>query len=207
MMRFVLTVLLLLVTMLGFAQDPEREKIQQLQLQKEMEKARLIRQQMDSGIYLMEREQYAVADEKLKYALANMKSIPSDLTFFFGKNSYFIGKFKQSVDWLSKYLQLKGTSGQYSSEAAEWLKKAEAALVLEHQAESVKAGQVLSRDYVIDCGPNAKVVCPVCNGSTVTIKRDAFGQDKYKTCPYCNKLGYLTCDEYNQLLKGQLKAH
>ena len=191
----------------AYAQDPEREKIQQLQLQREMEKARLVRQQMDSGIYLMEQEQYVAADEKLKYALANMKSIPSDLTFFFGKNSFQIGKYKQSVDWLSKYIQLKGTTGQYSTEATEWLKKAEAALVQEHQAGSVKASQVLSQDYVIDCGPNAKVVCPVCNGSTVTIKRDVFGQEKYRTCPYCNKVGFLTCDEYNQLLKGQLKAH
>jgi hypothetical protein len=206
-MRHFLILFMLLPVLAAFSQDPEREKIQQLQIQKEMEKSRHIRQQMDSGIYLMEQEQYVAADEKLKYALANMKSIPSDLTFFFGKNSYHIGKYKQSVDWLSKYIQLKGTSGQYSTEAAEWLKKAEAALLQEHQAESVKASQVLSRDYIIDCGPNAKIVCPVCNGSTVNITRDAFGVEKYKTCPYCSKRGYLTCDEYNQLLKGQLKAH
>jgi hypothetical protein len=206
-MRSLLIILLLLAVARAFGQDAEREKIQQLQVQKEMEKTRLIRQQMDSGIYLLEQEQYAAADEKLKYALANMKSIPSDLTFFFGKNSYHIGKYKQSVDWLSKYIQLKGTNGQHSSEATEYLKKAEAALLLEHQNESTKASQVLSRDYTIDCGPNAKIVCPVCNGSTVTIKRDAFGVEKYRTCPYCNKVGYLTCDEYNQLLRGQLKAH
>src|SRR5436190_2090280 len=133
-MKALLIVFLFLTVTAAYAQDAEREKIQQLQLQKEMEKARLVRQQMDSGIYLMEQEQYVAADEKLKYALANMKSIPSDLTFFFGKNSFQVGKYKQSVDWLSKYIQLKGTTGQYSSEATEWLKKAEAALVQEHQA-------------------------------------------------------------------------
>jgi hypothetical protein len=186
------------------AQDAEREKIRQIEQQKEFDKSRKIRMQMDSGIYLMEHEQYLLADEKLKFALSNMKAVPSDLVFYFGKNSYYIGKYKQSVDWLTKYIQLKGTSGQFSAEASEWLKKAEQDLILEHQAESVKASEVFSRDYTIDCGPTGKVTCPVCNGSTVIIKRDYFGET-YKTCPYCSSRGYLSCEDYNLLLKGQLK--
>ena len=189
-----------------YAQDAERDKIRLLEQQKEFEKARLVRQEMDSGIYWLEHEQYARAEDKLRYALSNMRSIPSDLTFYFGKNSYFIGKFKQSVDWLTKYIQLKGTSGKFSTEAADWLKKAEYDLLKERQAETVKASEILSKDYNIDCGPSGKVVCPVCNGSTVTIKKDYFGEEKYKTCPYCNKLGYLSCEDYNLLLRGQLKT-
>jgi hypothetical protein len=185
-------------------QEAEREKIRQMEQQKEIDKSRKIRMQMDSGIYYMEREQYALADEKLKYALANMKAIPSDLVFFFGKNSFYIGKFKQSVDWLTKYIQLKGTSGQYSSEASEWLKQAEQELVKERQAESIKATEVFSRDYVIDCGPSGKVTCPVCSGSTVIVRKDYMGET-YKTCGYCNHLGYLSCEDYNLLLRGQLK--
>lgn len=188
----------------AFAQEAEREKIRELEQQREIDKARKIRMQMDSGIYYMEKEQYALADEKLKFALANMKAIPSDLVFYFGKNSFYIGKFKQSVDWLTKYIQLKGTSGQFSVEASEWLKQAELELVKERQAESMKATEVFSKDYIIDCGPAGKVTCPVCNGSTVIIKKDYLGET-YKTCGYCKQLGYLTCDDYNLLLKGQLK--
>ncbi len=196
---------LVVFTTNAFAQqEVEREKIRQLEEQKEINKARKIRMQMDSGIYYMENEQYALADEKLKFALANMKAIPSDLVFYFGKNSFYIGKYKQSVDWLNKYIQLKGTSGQFSSEATDWLKQAEGELVKERQAESAKATEVFSKDYIIDCGPAGKVTCPVCNGSTVIVKKDYLGET-YKTCGYCNQKGYLNCEDYNLLLRGQLK--
>lgn len=205
-MRPLLLITFIFLYTVSSAQDTEREKIRKLEQQKELERARLVRAQLDSGVYFLNHEQYELADEKLKYALSNMRGIPSDLTFYFGKNSYHIGKYKQSVDWLTKYIQLKGTSGQFSIEAAEWLKKAEGSLLLERQAESVKAAEILSKDFTIDCGPTGKVTCPVCNGSTVTIRKDYFGEEKYKTCPYCNKHGYLTCEDYNLLLRGQLKT-
>src|SRR5882757_9122976 len=106
-MRRTLFIVGMLLSLVGFGQDSEREKIQQREQQKEFEKTRLVRVQMDSGIYYLENGDYDLADEKLRYALSNMKSIPSDLTFFFGKNSYYFGKYKQSVDWLTKYIQLK----------------------------------------------------------------------------------------------------
>ena len=200
------TALLLFLLSIGaFAQDFERDKLRELERQKEFEKERKVHMQLDSGIYYLDREQYELADVKFRSALSNMKSIPSDLTFFFGKNSYYLKKYKQSVDWLTKYIQLKGTTGQYSPEATGWLKKAEEALLLERHAEYIKVTQVLSQDYTIDCGPSGKVVCPVCNGSTVTIKKDYLGE-VYKTCQYCNKLGYLTCEDYNKLIRGQLKT-
>ncbi|NOT76542.1 MAG: hypothetical protein HOP08_16560 [Cyclobacteriaceae bacterium] len=203
-MKYFLLVGLLFAFTSSFAQYTEKEKLAQMEQQREFEKARQIRAQMDSGIYYMDNEKYAIADEKLKYALSNMKSIPSDLTFYFGKNSYFIGKYKQSIDWLTKYIQLKGTTGQHSAEASDWLKKSEAMLLQQQTAETQKALEVLSKDYTIDCGPTGKVTCPICNGSTVIIKKDYFGET-YKACTHCHQKGYLTCEEYNLLLKGQLK--
>ena len=199
------TIFFLLFSIATLAQDTEQDKLKTREQQRELEKERRIRAELDSGIFYLNREQYDLADVKFRYALNNMKSIPSDLAYFFGKNSYYLRKYKQSVDWLTKYIQLKGTTGQYSSEASSALKKSEEALLLERHSESAKAAQVLSQNYTIDCGPAGKVVCPVCTGSTVIIKKE-YLSDVYKTCPYCNKLGYLTCDEYNQLLRGQLKA-
>ena len=195
----------LLFSIAALAQDTEQDRLKTREQQRELEKERRIRAELDSGIFYLNREQYDLADVKFRYTLNNMKSIPSDLAYFFGKNSYYLGKYKQSVDWLTKYIQLKGTTGQYSSEASGALKKSEEALLVERHSESAKATQVLSQNYTIDCGPAGKVVCPVCTGSTVIIKKE-YLSDVYKTCPYCNKLGYLTCDEYNQLLRGQLKA-
>lgn len=207
-MKQVLGIAFLAISLTSFAQgsEYEREKLREIEQSKEFARNRQIRQQMDSGIYLLEHEEYVKADLKLRYALDNMKSVPSDLVYYFGKNSYYVGKYKQSVDWLSKYIQLKGTTGQFSSDAASWLEKAEAGLLAERQVDTQKATEVLSKDYTIDCGPSGKVTCPVCNGTTVIVKKDYLG-DKYKSCPYCNKHGFLTCEEYNQLLRGQLKAH
>ena len=185
------------------AQESEKEKIKLMEMQREAEKQRQVSMIIDSAIYLSEHEMYEDADEKFIYALKNSKSIPSDLTYHFGRNSFHLSKYKQSVDWLNKYIQLKGTTGQYSEAAAEWRKKAEIELLKEQKIQSKEAAEILSRDYDIDCGPTGKVICPVCNGSTVIIKRGYFGET-YKTCPYCSKHGFLACEDYNKLVRGQL---
>jgi hypothetical protein len=201
--KLLATLVLLLSTIVAFTQT-EKEKIQQIETQKQIDKQRKVTMQIDSAVRLSEEGQYEAADIKFKSALKNIRSVPTDLTFHFGKNSFFLGKFKQSVDWLNKYIQLKGMSGQYSEEAVEWLEKAEAELLKEREVEARRASEVLSKDFTIDCGPAGKVVCTICKGSTVIVKKGYFG-DNYSTCGYCHKLGYLTCDEYNHLLKGELK--
>lgn len=196
-------VLVMLAMTKSFGQS-EQEKIAEIEAQRYSAKMRLITGQLDSAILLSEQGSYEKADEKFKYVLKNLRSIPSDFTYHFGKNSFFLGKYKQCIDWLNKYLQLKGTSGQYSAAAVEWQGKAEAELLREREIQSVQAGEVLSRDYNIDCGPTGKVQCPICNGTTIVIKK-GYLSETYKTCQYCNKLGYLTCEEYNKLIRGQLK--
>jgi hypothetical protein len=197
---------LLLLTTLSLTSlaQTEKEKIQQIEAQKQLDKQRKITMQIDSAVRLSEEGKYEMADEKFKSALKNIRSVPTDLTFHFGKNSFFLNKYKQSIDWLNKYIQLKGANGQYSAEAVEWLEKAEAALLVEREIEARQASEVLSKDFMIDCGPTGKVICTVCKGSTVVVKKGYFG-DNYSTCGYCHKLGYLTCEEYNHLLKGELK--
>jgi hypothetical protein len=113
-------------------------------------------------------------------------------------------QFKQSIDWLNKYIQLKGTTGQYYEEATEWLKKAESEYIKEKSGAAGKTQQILSNNYDIDCGPTGKVTCPVCQGNHVIIKKGPFG-DSFKTCPYCNEHGILSCDQYNKLLRGELQ--
>jgi tetratricopeptide (TPR) repeat protein len=182
----------------------QAERVEEYKLQQEQLKKTALLRELDSGVYYMDLGNYTSADEKFQYVLDNVKSVPSDLTFFFGKNSFHLGRYKQSIDWLNKYIQLKGTNGQYSSEAVSWMRKAEAEFVKEKSQASEQAAEVLSTNYDIDCGPSGKVTCPVCKGDHVIIKKGAFGP-AYKTCSYCNEHGWLTCDEYNQLLRGELQ--
>src|SRR5688500_14576038 len=150
----------------SFSQD----RTEELRLLAEQRKRTETLRVLDSAIALMDNGEYALADKKLLYVLNNIKSIPSDLTFYFGKNSFYIQKYKQSIDWLNKYIQLKGTAGQFYKEAITILKNAEAERIKERAKEAEKAEQVLSSGYDIDCGPSGKVTCPVCRGTTVIIK-------------------------------------
>lgn len=204
-MRLGFLILFLQVTTLLCAQT-QQEKIRELEMQRQAEKQRAIDRQIDSVALLINQQQYEAADTKIVSLLKTVRSVPSDLTFYLGKNSFFQNKYKQSVDWLNKYIQLKGTTGQFSEEAIHLKTKAEDELLKEQQTEAKQAAQILSKDFDIDCGPTGKVVCPVCNGSTVVIKKNYLGQT-YKTCGYCNHTGALSCEDFNKLMKGQLKPN
>lgn len=147
---------------------------------------------------------YEAADIKYREIFANISKVSSDLCFYFGKNSYFIDKYYQSIDWLNKYIELKGTGGKYFNEAKQLIELNKTALKAQKTQDAVAAKEILSQDYTIDCGPSGKIKCPVCEGETVIIKKSFFG-DQYTTCNFCNKNGVLTCDEYNKLLRGELK--
>ncbi|MBL7844700.1 MAG: hypothetical protein JNK44_12600 [Cyclobacteriaceae bacterium] len=203
-MRYCLFLLLLSISIISTAQQVDKNATQQVRADQEQTRRAALLRTMDQGIEEMNQGLYAQADEKFLYVLNNIKGVPSDLTFYFGKNSFYLSKFKQSADWLNKYIQLKGTTGQHYTEALDLLKKAEAEVLIERSKEVTKVKQVLSQSYDIDCGPTGKVICPVCKGTTVIIKKGAFGNE-YKSCQYCDKHGQLTCDQYNQLVRGELK--
>ena len=202
--RLVISLVFLLFSLTTWSQVNEQEKLRELEIQRQADKQRAIDRQIDSIAQLIDVEEYAAAEKKILSVLKSVRSVPSDLTFYLGKTSFYLGKFKQSTDWLNKYIQLKGTGGQFSEEAIEIKKKAEVELLKEKQLESQQAVQVFSKDFDIDCGPTGKVICPVCNGSTVIIRKSYFG-DTYKTCGYCHLKGTLACEDYNKLLKGELK--
>lgn len=194
----------MILSLYAMPSEAQDQRTQEYLRQQEQRKRAEVLRQLDSGVYYMDHEQYALADQKFRYVLQNVRSVPSDLTFFFGKNSFFLAQYKQSIDWLNKYIQLKGTTGQYYDEAIRWLKDAEEAYLEEKTASTGRTQDILSNNYDIDCGPAGKVTCPVCQGNHVIIRKGPFG-DSYKTCPYCNEHGILTCAEYNKLLRGELQ--
>jgi len=195
--------LMLLSTLSAYSQT-DQERAEEFRIQSEQRKRAAVLQVLDSAVRHIDEGEYELADKKLVYVLNSIKSVPSDLTFYFGKNSFYLGKYKQSIDWLNKYIQLKGTAGQFYSEAVEVLKRSEEGLIAERSKDVKNVEQVFSNTFDIDCGPAGKVMCPVCKGSTVLIKK-GYMSDEYRTCPYCDKHGNLTCAEYNQLIRGELR--
>jgi len=164
---------------------------------------------LDLGIRQFESGNYESADESFRQVLDNVKVLPAEICYFFGANSYYLGKYKQSINWLNKYLELKGTSGRYFDDCSTYLEKSrkeyQGTNVVENE-ETFEPDQQI--DYtvmpMVDCGPSGKVVCPVCKGQTVIIKRSVMGLS-YRTCPYCDDHGNLSCENYNLLLQGKLQ--
>ncbi len=168
---------------------------------------------LDLGIDQMKAGDYKSADRSFRTVLETVKVLPSEICYYFGVNSYHLGKYKQSINWLNKYIELKGTSGQFFDDTSGYLKKAEIAYRAEQEAKKKDGNDVdmpkIQVDYEnlpdIDCNPSGKVICPVCKGITVIITTDRFGRHIYQSCPYCDEYGYLTCKEYELLLEGKLK--
>jgi len=180
----------------AFAQLEEYERSQKLKY-------------LDLGITQYESGRYTEADESFRQVLETVKVLPAEICFYFGANSFYLEKYKQSINWLNKYIALKGTSGQFFDESTRYLEKAEEKYLLassDNEADIYDPGEAI--DYTvmpkIDCGPSGKIICPVCKGQTVIIKRSAMSLD-YRSCTYCDNHGNLTCDEYNLLLQGDLK--
>lgn len=161
---------------------------------------------MEQGVDLMEAGNYEAADMKFKQVLRNLEVLPADITFYFGKNSYFLDQYKQSINWLNKYIELKGTQGRFFEESVNYLKRAEMAYKLETEQNSRQVYNEFSQSNEFDCKGQTHFQCPLCNGEGVLIKPGKMNNTIYQTCPFCKGNGLLTCDEYKKYLKGELKA-
>lgn len=162
-----------------------------------------LRTKMDKGAELMAVGKYDSAQVLFQFVLQNMEKLPSEMAYFFGRNSYHLGKFKQSINWLNKYIQLKGTKGRYYEASIQFLQYAEDEyLKIQRQQATQLSVDLDNAEY--DCGGLEKMLCPVCHGSGVVIQAGLFGE-VYKTCPYSLGEGYLSCEEYNQFMRGSLE--
>ncbi|WP_462248339.1 hypothetical protein [Ekhidna sp.] len=158
---------------------------------------------IETGAELMALGKYDSAQVLFQYVLQNMEKLPSDVAYFFGRNSYHVGKYKQSINWLNKYIQLKGTKGKYYEPAIQFLQFAEDEYLRIQRARTEQFSKdIESAEY--DCGGLEKMLCPVCHGSGVVVQQGIF-DEVYKTCPYSLGEGYLTCEEYNQFMRGNLE--
>ncbi|MDW3210867.1 MAG: hypothetical protein R8N23_13405 [Reichenbachiella sp.] len=158
---------------------------------------------MDRGVEAMEAGYYEAADQFFRDALSKMTKLPSNLAYYFGRNSYHLGKYKQAINWLNKYVELKGTTGQFNDEVREYLELANEAFKNQREAEIGRTQKQLTTQGYFDC-PSDYMHCPLCNGTGVLITPGKFGA-VYQTCPYSGLSGKLTCDEYNLYLRGELE--
>ncbi len=158
---------------------------------------------MDRGEELMKQGKFEDANESFLFVINNQKVLPSSMAFLFGQNSYHLKKYKQSINWLNKYIQIKGTQGRYYEPAVYYLQLAENAYIeLQRKKMEDMAGELVNEDY--DCDGLDNMICPVCHGNGVIIKAGYFDRI-YKTCPYSAGEPYLSCEDYNLFMRGLLE--
>ena len=161
---------------------------------------------MEEAINLMDEGKYDEADRKFKLVLRNMEVLPSDISYYFGKNSYYLEMYKQSINWLNKYIELKGTNGRFFEESVEFLNRAEMAYKLESDKNSEKVLSELSKTNEFDCQGKEFFQCPLCKGEGVLLKPGKMNNILYQTCPYCTGNGRISCNDYKLYLRGELGA-
>lgn len=167
-------------------------------------------QEIDKGVEMMSRGEFAKADAQFRSVLTQVEIVPADLCFYFGKNSYHLEKYKQSIDWLNKYIELKGTSGQFFDQAVEYLDlaKADFEAARNKKSKQEKTTAVSKSDTsgkeIIDCAKHPFVTCPICKGTGVIVQQGTLGSSVYKTCPYSDEHGRMTCEDYKLYAKGKL---
>tara|TARA_Y100001972_G_scaffold119036_1_gene159842 strand:- start:5345 stop:5929 length:585 start_codon:yes stop_codon:yes gene_type:complete len=158
---------------------------------------------MDQGVLLMEAGQYESAQQEFLFVMSKMESLPSEMAYYFGRNSFHLTKYKQSINWLNKYIQLKGTQGRYYDMAIKYLQLAEEEYIKISKEQTAEIQKELQGDDY-NCGGLQKMICPVCNGTGVIVKDGPFDRI-YQTCPYSLGESFLTCEEYNQFMRGELE--
>ena len=158
---------------------------------------------MEKGAELMAVGKYDSAQILFQFVLQNMEKLPSEMAYFFGRNSFHLGKYKQSINWLNKYIQLKGTKGLYYEPAIQYLQYSEDEYLKIQRSQAKQFEEdIANAEY--DCGGLEKMLCPVCHGSGVVVQAGIF-DEVYKTCPYSLGEGYLSCKEYNLFMRGDLE--
>jgi hypothetical protein len=162
-----------------------------------------LNRRMDVGREMMLGGSYDSADLEFSIVLKNMEPLPSEMAYFYGRNSFHLGFNKRAINWLNKYIQLKGARGIYYEQSVEYLQLSEDAYLVQQKKNVINASLDLGAGE-FDCGGLEKMLCPVCHGSGVIISKGKFDVI-YETCPYSVGEGFLSCDDYNLFMKGQLE--
>ena len=160
---------------------------------------------MDQARTFMEEENYQQANVVFRKILSLNAVIPNDMSYLFAETLYVLGQYKNSQNFLTKYLTLTGRTGSYYQEALDLQELLDGEMRAVRDCEfcngngfrlaacsTCKETGYLSRTCT-QCRGVGKVQCRKCLGEGVIISLDALGQRKYETCDNCDSKGIHEC--------------
>lgn len=155
---------------------------------------------------LMSQERYEEANIIFRKMLALNTTLPEDVSYLFSETLYFLGQYKNSQNFLTKYLTLTGRTGNYYEEATalqDRLEEEMLAVVNCHFCNGLGMRLVpcttCQEKGTLDktcpeCRGLGNTRCQKCLGEGVVIYLDQFGSRKYQTCDNCDGQGYHSCN-------------
>ncbi len=157
----------------------------------------------------MAKGNYLGADQKFRKILSLNEVVPTEALYFFAYTLDKNNELQSSRNFLDKYLELTGKSGEYYNEAKILTSKldkkyAEIAACNFCDADGLRlilcpvcegAGKIDGK--CTQCHGFGQTTCNKCLGEGVQITRTSFGENSYKTCEVCNGTGKETCSRCN----------
>lgn len=163
-------------------------------------------EKMKRALALMDVEDYTSANTIFRNILATEKILPNNLSYHFALTLYHIKQYRNSSNFIEKYLKLTGKAGDFYSQSLQLEQLLEQAFIEITQCElcDINGYQFITCSFcqgeknIIEACSKCRAIgiisCQKCKGEGVVITTDAFGENKYQTCDRCSGKGLHTCD-------------
>jgi hypothetical protein len=160
---------------------------------------------MKRGKELVQNEEYEQANMTFKRILTLNQSIPSEFCYYFAKSLFHTAQYHNSKNFINKYYELSGQGGEFSAE----IKQLETLIDDElsrigncdlcddngHRLETCDhcdaSGTVMK--VCPTCKGKGNMICDLCGGGGVLIRRNVFNANEYQTCSKCEGSGIIKC--------------
>ncbi len=166
---------------------------------------KLTQQYLEEAIALNAESKYEEANVKFRKILALNEVIPSEMCYHFAETLFAIGQFQNSQNFITKYFDLTGKSGENYKEVKklEGMVNEQLTAIREcHRCSTTgyryfpcttcnQRGEIEETCYY--CLGHGIATCPKCQGSGVLISDNALGGNEYQTCDRCDGEGTETC--------------
>ncbi|MBN7816833.1 molecular chaperone DnaJ [Algoriphagus sp. YJ13C] len=168
---------------------------------------------MKSAVAAMERNDYQAANGIFRNLIDSGLPLPEEMPYYFAETLFQLGQYDNSANFLNKYLELSGFTGDHYKGAQELQKKLEGPL---HDIQSCqlcdRKGYRYKVCFTCDgnkqieqecsyCKAKGVVGCSRCGGTGMITKKNIFNIVEYFECERCSGKGRLTCPVCNASLK------
>lgn len=160
---------------------------------------------MNSALAEMEKGDFEKANAFFRQIIENNLSIPPEMPYFFAETLFQLGQYDNSLNFLTKYLEINGFKGD-NYEAAKALEaKLNANMAAIYNCKlcdnrgyrylncSTCEGERQIKQACMYCKARGMVGCTKCRGSGLVTKKNVFNIVEYYECEKCSGDGKHTC--------------